>query len=196
MKIILINGTKQSGKDTASNHIDYEFSNISFDVLQCKFAAPMFSSIPVMFSIPLGEWMVMYADEKETPSHRLMGMSPRQAMIWLSEEVIKPKFGKAFYGDLAKNRINDSTTHDLVVFSDSGFVEEAKVIVDEFGSDNVYLVRLERTGHSFVGDSRSYILPEEIGIDPIDNFFIVENDTDETSFTNKITEVTTMILGD
>lgn len=59
-----------------------------------------------------------------------------------------------------------------MVFSDSGFQSEMEPLIEQFGIDNVVLVRLNRDGYDFSGDSRSYLEPVEgqpfISVDLID----------------------------
>ena len=82
----------------------------------------------------------------------------RQALIHVSENVCKPKYGRDYFGKLAANRIRagreiDSLACKNIVFSDGGFVEEVLSLVD---IDDVVVVRLKGRG-SFLGDSRSYL---------------------------------------
>ena len=92
---------------------------------------------------------------KDVPHRALMGMTPREAYIWYSEEVMKPKFGKDVFG---KMFVQDNADKRGPIFvSDSGFEEEAYAVVEHFGMNNVMLVRLHREGHDFSRDSRSHL---------------------------------------
>lgn len=151
-KIILVNGPPRSGKDS--------LAAIFGELRQAKpikFADPLRKAVPAMFGMAPDVYHDLIENHKETPTDLLMGMSPREAQIWLSEEVMKPRFGKYVFGLVAANAIQAAPYIDTWCFSDSGFTEEAEVIVEAFGAKNVALIKLEREGCTFAGDSRSYI---------------------------------------
>jgi hypothetical protein len=82
----------------------------------------------------------------------------RDAMISFSEEWMKPQFGEEVFGRLALKRCTEqSIFYDRFVFDDSGFRPEAEFIVASEGAPACRLIRLDRPGCSFVGDSRGYI---------------------------------------
>lgn len=153
MKIILFNGPPSSGKDTAADFTAEHFEN----VYEYKMALPLkqachdllglkgslrdlepIKELPVKFPLVDGE------------------MSLRAFYIHLSENVMKPLFGKEIFGKLAVEYIKNSGA-DLVTISDSGFVDEAMPTVQAFGYENVLLIRVHREGKTFKGDSRDYI---------------------------------------
>lgn len=83
----------------------------------------------------------------------LIGMTPRELQIKVSEEWIKPTFDRSYFGHKAVTALFASSyTH--VVFSDGGFVEEVSALRSV---GRVLLVRLHRDGFAFTGDSRSYL---------------------------------------
>lgn len=170
--IILINAPKRAGKDYTAQVLSENFYT-----LPLKFATPMYQAIPGLFQITLEHWAYLYENHKETPSDLLMGMSPRQAMIWVSEEVMKPKFGEDVFGRIAvesiRNGLNEK--HQMVTFSDSGFSAEALKVVEAFGAENVYLIRIYADGCDFVGDSRGLITPKQIKI-PENHYLELYND--------------------
>ena len=134
--------------------------------LPFKFAAPLRTGVPAMFGVPQNVYDDLIENHKEEPTELLGGMSPREAQIWLSEEVMKPKFGDDIFGKIAANRIENASIgdNDLWVCSDSGFVEEAEVLVDKFGRLNVLILQIKRENTSFDGDSRSYIKIPGVGL--------------------------------
>ena len=83
-------------------------------------------------------------------------MTLRQFYIHVSENVMKPLFGIDIFGRLAVEYIKN-TTQKITTISDSGFPDEAMPVVEHFGLDNVFLIRIHRNGCDFQGDSRSYI---------------------------------------
>lgn len=128
----------------------------------------------------LGGYTEAFADEVKRATHRLFGLpdkpneyealkdvsldefnglTPRQAYIWMSEDVMKPKFGKGVFGEKLAERIRwywKESSNRVIWITDSGFREEAEVIADKFGRHNCFILRLRGAGCSFVGDSRTY----------------------------------------
>lgn len=159
-KVVLFNGPPRCGKDTATD--------LSISILghtkagRYRFAEPLKDAVHSLFG--MSNVLLEHFDSvKGDPQESLFGMTPRDAYIWMSEEVVKPKFGTDFFARIAVRRINhvfgkgpygDFTA---VVISDCGFQSEIDLLSKEFGAENVLLVRLHRVGRTFAGDSRSYI---------------------------------------
>ena len=80
--------------------------------------------------------------------------SSREALIHVSENVIKPVKGKDYYGKKLVEKIEDSSERFYFV-SDSGFVEECTMVADK--GYRVIIAQLERSGATFDGDSRSLL---------------------------------------
>lgn len=80
--------------------------------------------------------------------------SSRQALIHVSEDIVKPQKGKDCYGKKLVEKIEHSSERFYFV-SDSGYVEEATTVADK--GYNVYIVHLERSGATFEGDSRKLL---------------------------------------
>jgi len=178
MKVLFLNGASNSGKDTIAN-IFYRYGKPNIELM--KFASPIADALMGMFQIHPSIWNVMYQrNSKDRPNRRLEGMSPREAMIWLSEEIIKPKFGKEFFGRTAAKNILDmdfeQRDNKLFIFSDSGFSYEIKTLIEELKipQEDVWLATIYREGCSFNGDSRNYVNPDDCGI-LRDNWYIIEN---------------------
>ena len=173
-KIVLINAPAGAGKDEAAKHIQTN----SVKTKHMEFKECLFSLVKLVYNISDKDWDTMYTREnKELPHDVLNGLSPRQALIHMSEDVIKPSFGKNFFGDWIRKQINQYEGYGFVrfIFSDSGFPEEAQALVDAFGAENVTVIRVFRDGCSYEGDSRSYLEPEMLssGVSWID----VDNDS-------------------
>lgn len=184
-KIIVMNAPKMSGKDCAADYVaeKYFAQHLRFKDGLYKVAA-MVAGISV-------ELMVFLATErstKEVPSHhfRVNGefVSPRQWLIHVSENVVKPLLGKDFFG----KQLAQSITSDLVVASDSGFESEIIPLL-EAGHD-VYVFRIEHDGYTFEGDSRSY-LPAS----PLYKTFLVENNGTLGQFLNKVGSIVEEVIG-
>lgn len=78
-------------------------------------------------------------------------ISPREALIYTSELVVKPSFGRDYFGKIA----NDNIQVCGAVFSDGGFDEELPPIL--LGQEEVYIIKFSREGCSWAGDSRSWL---------------------------------------
>lgn len=205
MKVVLFNAPPRAGKDTASDLgadlVEREEIDGLLHSLQFKFASPLFSAVQGLFGLDTATWVKLYNDHKDEPSDHLMGMSPREAMIWMSEDVAKPKFGRNFFGRIASKQIGrhvskwpySELVDDLAIFySDCGFSEEVVEVVQSVGADDCFLVRIERPGCTYVSDSRNYINPEEVGIAD-DNFFIVENSGSLDDLESRLEDILSII---
>lgn len=144
--IILLNGPKHSGKDTIGNAI----TQIVDGVELFKFAEPLRVFIKTTLGITDSQLELM--KDQHVP---LFGMTIRQAMIAYSEDFCKPKFGANYFGRLTAAKIRTSNAR-IAIVTDSGFASEAQVLRDEFGEENLLLIRLFREGCNFDGDSRSH----------------------------------------
>lgn len=149
-KIILFNGPPRSGKDTASQ--------IALDLLGergrfYRFASPLKNAIHSLFGLHGvdEEW---FTDVKNVAVPDLYDWTPRELYIWLSEDVVKPKFGKDFFGQAAVNYIRSLPDGVTVVVSDCGFQNEVDVLINDFGADSVIVVQMSRDGTCFDDDSR------------------------------------------
>lgn len=173
-KIVLLNAPKGAGKDTVANAI---CERVKFS-RKGSFKAPMFQiALAILGMDNHCQFMQAYEDrnQKEKAHDFLMGMTCREFMIWISEEVIKPKFGDKYFGKRLAEAASRSE-HPLIV-SDCGFEQEVIVLIE--GGHEVKLVRMHRQGFEFdETDSRNYVyLPacyygengyEEVDIDLFD----------------------------
>ena len=159
VKIVLLNGPPRCGKDTAAGFLCDRLRGIEH-----KCADPLRNAVPAMFGMALTDWRHAYLHAKETPHPALQNLSPRQAMIWLSEQVMKPTFGEDIFGRIATTALRARLAvydgaNPLVLISDSGFESEIVPMAEAFGAENMLLLRIQRPGHTFAGDSRSFIRP-------------------------------------
>lgn len=157
----IFNGPPGSGKDEACHLLK---TNYGYKHLQFK--DELFRETAQFFDVSLDWFLDGYDDRaiKERPDHRLDGFSRRSALIYVSEEIIKPRYGKDYFGLKASEKIDILANYCL---SDGGFVEEIHPLINKLGQDKICIVQLYRTGCSFSSDSRNYIngiLTEEFGI--------------------------------
>jgi hypothetical protein len=81
-------------------------------------------------------------------------LSLRQAMIYISEIICKPRFGSDYYGVARAKAIQDG---EVATDSSTGFIEELPPLIERLGQENILLIRVHREGATFEGDSRNYI---------------------------------------
>lgn len=180
-KLILFNGPRHSGKDTAAL-----FCEKNFCAHHIKFSAPIKAAIKAMFS--LSDEQVEYLESIKTkPDPLLFGKSYVEVQISFSEMWAKQLFGQYVFGALT-DRVVERTIRkyeplhakvgdhpgvfcgDLFVCSDSGFDYEAAPVVRRIGTSNCLLVRIFREGKTYAGDSRDYIsLPGVKTVDVYNN---------------------------
>ena len=149
-KVILLNAPPSSGKDEAANFLwEHYFANH----VQCK--GQLIDIAKSIAQINTYEWSQLYnnRETKEVPTDRLFGRSPRQHLIYVAEEVIKPHFGSSYFGNIIASRLCEG----LNVVSDIGFMEEAIPILEEVGYDNTILIRIHREGRDFSSESRGWL---------------------------------------
>lgn len=165
MKILLINAPPRAGKDTLGRAIveraDKEKADEVWTAIR-KFAFELKTATHRLYGIQPGghPWhgAEQFENSKDIPNDKFFGLTPRQAYIAVSEKLMKPMHGKDIFGKLLANSMAaNAGIEDLSIITDSGFVEEAQVLIDRFGVDNVVLVQLHREGFDFSNDSRSYI---------------------------------------
>lgn len=154
-KAIVLNGPPGSGKDTIANMLEpMGFKHRAFkDTLYIATLAH-FGVVSRDARVNAMLWMKDRALKESNDCPYFNGLSPREALIYVSEKVIKPNYGDDYFGVQAFRACgldNDKET----VFSDGGFGSEILPLLEHFSS--VLVVRLRREGYSFEGDSRRYI---------------------------------------
>jgi hypothetical protein len=148
--IILFNGPPGTGKDAAADF----FKEKGFKHLSFKYQ--LFRETISFFAVDEKWFMDGYKDRliKEQPEELLEGMSRREAMIYVSEEITKPAFGEDIFGKQVADEID--ITRDYCI-SDGGFIDELIPVINKVGSENFVLVQLTREGHDYSSDSRRYL---------------------------------------
>lgn len=190
MKVVLFNGPASSGKDHAADLIVDEYY---MDTKHRRFKDRLFEITSAVYGVPLEQLTgpLYERNMKEVPHDCFKGLSTRQALIKVSEEVIKPSpLGRNFFGEA----LADSLDSELTVVSDSGFFEELLPVVDRVGAENVLVVRIHRPGYSFEGDSRNYL--NEGVLNTLDVINVdVYNEGSLEDFEEKILDITGNWLG-
>jgi hypothetical protein len=147
--IIIFNGPPGSGKDEAAAY----FKRHGFKHLSFKYV--LFQKTISFFGVDEKWFMNGYNDRsiKEQPEELLEGMSRREAMIYVSEDITKPVLGNDIFGVCVAREIEDGKNY---VISDGGFEEELLPLINRVGADNIVLVQLTREGCDYSSDSRRY----------------------------------------
>ncbi len=161
-----IGGPPRVGKDTLGaalhTHLEDRFGVVAQIMQQ---SLPMRHMVFTLMGLDYS--LVMYEREKDVPQPALAGRTIREAMIALSEQHVKPLYGKGQWARAALNRRWVSNPKVMIV-TDMGFEEEVDVFEEHFGRDNCLWPQLERPGHSFALDSRSYV-GHPSNVIPLDN---------------------------
>lgn len=188
VSVVLLNGPPGSGKDTAGRAL----KSALLGVRLCKLAGALKRATHELYGIrDMAD--DAFEDRKNKPMVLFRGLTPRQAYIRVSEELVKPHFGADHFGRVLAQQIRqEAGMYRTFVVTDSGFAEEAAPIVQVVGPENVLLVRLHADGRgcSFAGDSRGHIdLP---GVRSID----ITNDEDEAGFATRVVGFVSAWLAD
>jgi hypothetical protein len=150
--------------------------------LKYKFAKPLKDATNALFGVaPAVDWEAV----KDRPALVFHGMSPRQAFIKVSEEMVKPALGKQHFGKvltgLIAEREGNMPAHVnlIAIISDGGFVEEMEPVIARFGAENIVLIRIEREGCNFSNDSRKFVTIKGVKTWVIDNNRSIEEATND-----------------
>ena len=180
--VLIMNAPPGAGKDTLAGDddwcqlvgdillADYQFDKggqFQCDVEHISFKSGIFDILSSVLHVALdfddaNEFYDRYYDRclKEQPWDKLGGMSPRQLMIFLSENFMKVVFGKNVFGKFSARLASSyvyATGGTVYVFSDGGFAEEVNEVVKSVGAENVYVLQWKAEGCSFDNDSRRYL---------------------------------------
>lgn len=158
MKLIVFNGPIFCGKDTAADITNKIVPNSKV----CRLKDFLYESLSLMYGLPLDvvDEYLNNRDLKETATELFHGRTPRQAIIHMSEVVIRPNFGMDYIARVTGTRLRGLPGVDYLVFSDGGFDEEVGALTEQLGIDraDVLVIRLHREGSAYgPNDSRYYV---------------------------------------
>ena len=149
--VIILNAPPYSGKDTIA---DLVVKHIG--ATKQEFKTALYEEVAKHYKCNLEYFKNIatnrkYKDILTTSFSKEHGLSPRAALIHVSEDVIKPLHGSDFFGEQAA----EALVEGLNVFADGGgWWEELAPVVQ--AADKVIICRMYRPGYTFEGDSRDY----------------------------------------
>ncbi|WNO47323.1 hypothetical protein [Vibrio phage vB_VibM_10AMN] len=209
LKVAVFNGPPRSGKGVAASHMKKLINTVDTNLpaFHMEFKDELFKICANTLSISVEDYQTDY--DRQTPdkvwwmkdlvsiSTSASMVSPREQnnfsqrdfLIHMSENVIKPSFGKDAFG---KAFVNSLPEEGIVFVSDSGFPEELQPVIDHVGAENVLVIRIQRNGCSFEGDSRDYLTPEMFN-DKV-QFYQITNNGTEMEFLEGVEELVGMWL--
>lgn len=167
---VILNGPPESGKDTIAQlwveqrfHLKLAGAYRAF--VKNQFKDALYKHTARHFGVDLDAFTKAASCRETKDSHNFAGLgerTPREALIYVSEKLYKPRYGKEYFGHCEASRFEEQAHRAadnalMVVYPDGGFEEEVKV----HPADAVIVVRLHREGKDFSKDSRDYIyLPD------------------------------------
>lgn len=156
--IVIINGPSGSGKTTAARFIAKHLINCAeFESSMCLRRA-----VRDMLAIPYSA-NPFDPIVKDSPMAELNNRTPREIMIKLAEDFMKPLFGFDVIGKVIVRQMAQGIwTHAIV--SGLGFDMEALAIIEAFKGKQFECLKLYRKGRSFEKDSRDYLDCRALGI--------------------------------
>lgn len=176
MEVILLNGAKYAGKDTLADRLMGHLPNAH----SMMFKTPLYTRAMAKFNLTHAELMTyVNGPVKEEPSDVFDGVSPRQALIDISEKEIKVEQGECGVVALSLQELLDveECGRKTFIYRDSGFEYEREFmerVLKKYGLTRLIIVRITRAGTNYDGDSRGYLSNPDI---------IINNDNNESSET-------------
>lgn len=155
--VIILNGAPNCGKDYIAEVLQsYIILNTGLNCSILKYKSRLYRITAALYGLDEIKLIEVANNRilKETPMVALGGLSPRKALIKVSEGIVKPIFGERYFGEALASSIG---SEDFVVIPDGGFSEEVVPLVECDRVHRVVVVRLTADGCTFEGDSRSYI---------------------------------------
>lgn len=180
---VVLNGPPGCGKDTIANVLVNPVNGHLWPMhfapfVKHQFKDALYEHTAKHFEVGLDEFIHFASDRELKDSKSLAGLggrTPRQALIHVSEDIYKPRFGIDYFGKVEALRVSEHKGRlggvINVIYPDGGFESEIPPIESEF--DLVIIIRLHRDGFDFKGDSRNYLnLPDTETRKTVDEYLV------------------------
>lgn len=158
--IFLFNGPPGCGKDEACATI----MRLDQEAIYAYYKEWLYEESAKSLGFTFEAWSKICQDTvlKDTPMFLQANgvMSPREVLIHVAENSLKPKYGRDCIATKMVERLKEKVKgldHYTVVVPDLGFPEELTTLQEHFPDANIILVHIHRPGCSYIKDSRSYI---------------------------------------
>lgn len=167
-KVIFFNGPPRSGKDFLMERTNIFLGDNGLSPISVAFSDAMYLAISKLYGIPQIQLeRIKNSSAKDEPNELFFGKTLREVAISLSEEWFKPfhddrtVFAKVLAREL---QYIPNVYGEHYILIDTGFFDECFAFCEQFGDalDSITLIRINRDGTSFDGDSRHYITNEMI----------------------------------
>lgn len=154
--VVVLNGPPCSGKNYITDQLIKHLAISDITSEELMFKTGLYKETAKQYFMPYYGFVDLATNRttKDLPNERLGGISPRDALINVSENYIKPLLGKDYF---AKELLENIKDKDVYIISDGGFKEEIQTLIDSPKISRLLLVQLMAPGCFFEGDSRSYI---------------------------------------
>lgn len=168
-KIIIFNAPRNSGKDFAAEYL----KNHRHGCEVFSFKEELLTETVNYYGVDREWFDNVYNNRvsKESPMLEFNGKSPREAVIHVSEDIIKPREGLEYFGLCLLTSVRSSDC-EVALVSDGGVANEVgdrttwvelQPLLRAYGRD-VVVVQIHRLGCTFEGDSRRYFGKGEFDI--------------------------------
>ena len=110
-----------------------------------------------------------FEDMKDLPAPQFGGLTPRQAYIRFSEEIMKPRFGDGYLGQMGGSRVTGNLRRGRVtIVSGVGFFDEVVPLIEAAGRHRSLHIRVKPVRGDVRSDSRKPLDLSSIGVDSVE----------------------------
>lgn len=157
---LILNAPPEAGKDTLADLLLKDLLASKLSAQKIAFKDDLYKAMADFYKLSLAYTIFIctdrvYKDTMRSTFSEDIGLTPRQGIIHVSEDIYKPKFGKDYFGVCAAKALKEGVN----IFSDGGgWYEELIPVIKASGK--LIICRMHREGYDFSKDSRSYYVTE------------------------------------